>query len=163
MRNFVSCISKSSLSLLFFSTVCAAAAPGVEVKNPPANNDAATNPLPAVNGNLEAGAITTKAWLEIVDSGQYDKSWDETANQTKLTASKKEWHKILDKTRKPLGSVKSRKVADIRTAKDPHNLLPGDYLVMIYKTSFANKESAYELVTLYLQDGQWRVLTYQID
>ena len=40
------------------------------------------------------------------------------------------------------------------TAIDPSGMPKGDYIVMFYKTVFSHK-TAYELVTLYLEDGQW--------
>lgn len=118
---------------------------------------------PQLESQLQAGEITSKAWLGIVDKGEYNKSWDEMSVITRNTVKKEEWEKILTKTRKPLGAVKERSVVDIRSAINPKNLPAGNYMVMIYKTSFATKADAHELVTLFLQDGQWHVLTYQID
>lgn len=115
------------------------------------------------DGNLQAAAIASKVWLEDVDNNKYEKSWDEASSITKGTMSRDEWNKMLNKIRKPLGSVKSREVVDLRVATSPKNLPSGEYVVMIYKTAFANKPSTYELVTLFLQGGQWQVVTYQID
>lgn len=118
---------------------------------------------PEMQNQLQAGEITSKAWLNIVDKGEYNKSWDEMSSITRNTVKKNEWEKILTKTRKPLGAVKTRDVVDIRSATNPKNLPAGSYMVMIYKTSFATKSDVHELVTLFLQDGQWHVLTYQLD
>lgn len=118
---------------------------------------------PELEKQLQAGEITSKAWLDIVDKGEYNKSWEEMSSITKNTVKKDEWDKILTKTRKPLGAIKRRDVVDIRSATNPKNLPVGNYMVMVYNTSFAGKSEAHELVTLFLQDGQWRVLTYQVD
>lgn len=118
---------------------------------------------PELEKQLQAGEMTSKAWLDVVDKGQYNKSWEEMSSITKNTVKKDEWDKILTKTRKPLGAVKRRDVVDIRSATNPKNLPVGNYMVMVYNTSFAGKAEAHELVTLFLQDGQWRVLTYQVD
>lgn len=115
------------------------------------------------NSALEASAKASLDWLSLVDRNKYAESWDQSSALTKLTVNKDEWITILEKTRKPLGSVSSRQVADQRTAKDPSGLPKGDYIVMFYKTAFSHKPAAFELVTLYLEDGQWRVLTYQVD
>lgn len=118
---------------------------------------------PEQQSQYQAGEITSKAWLNTVDKGEYGKSWEELSVITKHTVKKDEWEKILTKTRKPLGGVKIRDVVDIRSAINPKNLPAGNYMVMIYKTSFTAKSDVHELVTLFLQDGQWRVLTYQIE
>jgi hypothetical protein len=119
--------------------------------------------MPTVtNAQLEASAIATQAWLDKIDKGQYGESWDNGADLLKLTMTKDDWQKLLEKTRKPLGAVKSRQVSDQRVAKNPKGLPAGDYIVMVYKTTFAKKANATELVTLFLQEGEWRVLTYQI-
>lgn len=114
-------------------------------------------------GNLESSAIASKTWLEIVDRSQYSESWDKSSGLMKLTIPKDEWIELMNTTRKPLGGVSSRQVLDQRVAKNPHGLPPGDYMVMYYKTAFSTKPDAKELVTLYSEDGDWRVLTYQID
>lgn len=114
------------------------------------------------NAQLEASAMATQAWLDKVDKGHYGESWDNASELLKLTMTKDDWEKLMEKTRKPLGAVKSRQVVDQRVAKNPKGLPAGDYIVMVYKTVFAKKADATELVTLFLQDGSWHVLTYQI-
>lgn len=120
--------------------------------------NAAKSPL---EGGLQASAAAAQSWLQLLDKGQFGQSWDQVSSVTKHTIKKEEWEHILEKTRKPLGNVKSREVLDQRTAKDPQGLPKGDYVVMVYKTVFA-KSTASELLTLYLEDGQWRVVTYQV-
>lgn len=112
---------------------------------------------------LQASAIASQSWLNLLDKGNYAGSWDQASSIMKHTIPKEEWQHILEKVRKPLGHMNSRQVLDQRTAKNPQGLPPGDYMVMFYKTSFEKKAMAYELVTLYLEDGEWRVLTYQVD
>jgi hypothetical protein len=111
---------------------------------------------------LIAAANASKTWLAGVDSMRYAESWENLAALAKLTIHKDEWTQLMDKTRRPLGAITSREVQDERTAKDPSGMPKGDYVVMFYKTQFSHK-TAYELVTLFFEDGQWRVLTYQID
>ena len=123
-------------------------------------SDQAKNSIDSV---LQASAKASQDWLLLVDKNNYAESWNQSATLTKLTVSKDEWVTILEKTRKPLGSVKSREVADQRTAQDPSGLPKGEYIVMFYKTAFSHKPAAFELVTLYLEEGEWRVLTYQVD
>ncbi|HEV8052902.1 MAG TPA: DUF4019 domain-containing protein [Parachlamydiaceae bacterium] len=132
----------------------------------PANKSAAD---PAVTGTkefpenvLKASSVASQAWLTFVDQNKYAESWDKASTLTKLTVAKDEWVQILEKTRKPLGSMTSRQIMDQRTAIDPDGMPKGKYIVMFYKTVFSHK-TAFELVTLYLEEGQWSVLTYQVN
>lgn len=115
------------------------------------------------NPDLAASSSATQAWLGVVDKGDYKGSWNQASKILKATMSADEWTHYLDTVRKPLGTPSGRQVLDQRTAKDPKGLPAGDYMVMLYNTTFANKPRK-ELVTLVKeQDGQWRVLTYQIE
>ncbi len=74
-----------------------------------------------------------------------------------------QWLVLMEKTRKPLGSVTQRTLALQSPSENPHGLPKGHYMVLLYKTKFANREEGRELVTMRLEeDGQWRVLTYQV-
>jgi hypothetical protein len=115
------------------------------------------------NPQLQASAMATQSWLKFVDQGKYGESWDEASALMKLTIKKDEWMTLLNQIRKPAGSLVNRQMLDQRVAKNPHGLPKGDYMVMFYKTDFSGKSGAYELVTLFLEDGEWRVLTYQLD
>ena len=114
------------------------------------------------DSSLEASATASQSWLNVVDKGHYPESWSQASAIMKLSIPRDEWVQILTKTRKPLGSGVSRQVVDQRVAKNPHGLPAGNYIVMFYKTVFSSKQKANELVTLYLEDGEWRVLTYQV-
>jgi hypothetical protein len=115
------------------------------------------------DASLEASAKAALAWVAMLDKGQYGESWEDSATLMKLTVNKDDWVRVMDKTRKPLGSVSSREVVDQRVANDPQGLPKGEYIVMFYKTAFAHKPMAYELVTLLMEDGKWRVLTYHVN
>jgi hypothetical protein len=112
---------------------------------------------------LQASAAASLEWLNLVDAGKYAESWDAASPLMKLAMPKNSWEKVMQQTRKPLGAVKKREVLDQRTAQNPHGMPAGDYIVMFYKTAFSQKPEAFELVTLYLQNGKWHVVTYQVE
>lgn len=113
--------------------------------------------------SLEDAAAAAKTWLALVDTDKYAESWDQASRIMQLTIHKDEWVKVMNKTRKPLGNLLERNVLDERTAKNPHGLPPGDYMVMFYGSDFAHKKNIKELLTLHLEDGKWKVLTYQVN
>lgn len=120
------------------------------------------NPVAADEAqDLRDSLAAAESWLKIVDSGDYGASWDAASNTFKFTIQKAEWVKAEDKLRKPLGKLISRKLIEQRPAKNPKGLPAGDYMVIYFKTSFANRPEANELVTLVKSDdGIWHVLTY---
>ncbi len=116
-----------------------------------------------VTPDMTTSAATANHWLTLLDKESYDQSWKDAAKIFQQTMPEKEWKSYLEGVRKPLGSVSTRQMIDQRPAKDPNGLPAGDYMVIFYNTSFAKKPSAYELVTMMKEsDGQWRILTYQV-
>ena len=104
-----------------------------------------------------------KQWLQTVDKGEYSKSWKTGSLTFKLTISEQHWNKLMKAIREPLGSVVSREPFEQRPAINPKGLPEGNYMVVFFKTKFQKKDNAHELVTLVQEsDGNWRVLTYQV-
>jgi hypothetical protein len=100
--------------------------------------------------------------VQLLDDGKFDKAYQATSLLMQKTVNQTEWIYLMDVSRKPLGKVKARTLTDIRTARNPKGLPEGDYMVVYYKTNFANRRDGDELLTLTLSDGKWRVLTYQV-
>lgn len=102
------------------------------------------------------------SWLEIVDSGKYAASWDESALFFQEQISSSKWVQALNKVRSPLGGVISREVTNTST----HSTLPGvsngEYVVVILATSYEHKKSATETVTVTKDGDEWRVVGYFI-
>lgn len=117
----------------------------------------------APSPDMTQSAAVAQSWLQGVDNGDYENSWDQLGAQAQNLIKRNEWKQVLDVMRKPLGSVINRSVVNQSPAQNPQGLEPGDYMVLFYKTQFQNKPSAYELVTMHKSDdGKWKVLTYQV-
>ena len=68
-------------------------------------------PLTAVAETPEGEAVkAAEAWLALVDSGDYSKSWDAAAAYFRGAVTKEKWEEMLKGVRPPLGKVLSRKV-----------------------------------------------------
>ncbi len=153
----------------FLATLIFSLFPMITFANAPTDSSASKDsPAPKEESKEEAAAIraaesVTKAWLALIDKKQYKEAWDQSSNLMKNTLDLDTWNQVMLHVREPFGTVTSREVADERTAKDPKGLPAGDYMVMFYKTVFSNRPNAYELVTLFYDDGVWRVVTYQVN
>lgn len=102
-------------------------------------------------------------WLDFVDSGAYGDSWSAASFQFKEIAPKGEWERSLNAFRKPLGKLVSRKVASVNYTNKLPGAPDGDYVVIIFHTSYENKKETVETLTPAKdKDGVWRVSGYYI-
>lgn len=123
----------------------------------------ATTETQTVNPDLEASAEAADGWLQLLDRENYDQSWEKSSATLQLLVPKKDWRKLMEGIRKPLGEKKTRQMIEQRPAKDPAGLPKGDYMVLLYNSSFTAKPTAHELLTMVKEsDGRWKTLTYQV-
>lgn len=102
------------------------------------------------------------AWLQLVDSGAYVQSWEQSAPLFQQQISSEDWQAALKSVRQPLGSVISRDVE----SRSEHNALPGapdgEYVVVTMASSFEHKARATETITFAKVGGEWRAVGYFI-
>lgn len=111
----------------------------------------------------QAALEAAKTWLALVDSGEYDTSWDQAASFFKSAVTKDQWGASLRAVRKPLGAVASRQLASTKYTTALPGAPDGNYVVIQFNASFAAKKNAVETVTPMLdKDGKWRVSGYFI-
>ena len=111
----------------------------------------------------KAAIAGAKEWLGLVDQGKYAESWTQAAAYFKNAVTPEKWQQSLDAVRKPLGELVSREVKDAVNVTSLPGAPDGEYVVIHFQTSFANKRSAIETVTPMLEkDGKWRVSGYFI-
>ena len=102
-------------------------------------------------------------WLHEIDLGIYATSWQQASAYFQGAITEKNWTDALNGARRPLGNLLSRKVTKTTSAKSLPGAPDGNYLVMQFATSFANKKSAVETVTFMREkDGNWRAAGYYI-
>jgi Protein of unknown function (DUF4019) len=111
----------------------------------------------------QAAEAASEAWLKFVDSGDYPQSWVEASSFFKAHVTEKDWDRQIKAARQPLGALFSRKLISAEYTTTLPGAPDGQYVVIRYESSFANKKSAIETVTPMLEkDGQWRVSGYFI-
>jgi hypothetical protein len=104
-----------------------------------------------------------EVWLSLVDAQKFAESWKDAAQYFRAAISQEQWQRSLQAVRKPLGSLVSRKLLSAKYARSLPGAPDGEYVVLQYQTSFANKKDAAERVTpMRDKDGQWRVSGYYI-
>jgi len=111
----------------------------------------------------KAAVQAAQQWLALVDEGRYAESWAAAAELARNAVQADAWAKALQAARAPLGKVVKRELK----SKTYRTTLPGapdgEYVVIEYATSFANKKEAIETITpMREKDGAWRVSGYFI-
>jgi Protein of unknown function (DUF4019) len=120
-------------------------------------------PIYAQTEETEAAQKSAEAWLQLVDAGQYGASWEATAPSFRSKVPKEQWETTLEKVRTPLGKAESRKLIGAKYTTELPNAPKGEYVVIQYDTSFADKGPAIETVTpMKHEDGSWRITGYFI-
>jgi len=124
----------------------------------------------AVSGNLSRASKpeddaqkSAEQWLALVDAGKFAESWKTAAGYFRTAVSQEKWEHSLVAVRKPLGGLISRKLKSATHTRSLPGVPDGEYVVLQFDTSFANKKTAVETVTPMLdKDGNWRVSGYFI-
>lgn len=108
----------------------------------------------------EMAIQSAESWLALVDEEKYLESWEGLAGLFKKNIKKEEWVNDLNRFRKPLGKLLERKLQHVTNSSEAS---VGEYLIFQYETSFENKKSAVEAVSVIKdKDGKWRTLGYGI-
>jgi hypothetical protein len=111
----------------------------------------------------EIAQKSAEQWLALVDAGNYAESWKTAAGYFQTAVSQDQWEHTIVAVRKPLGDLVSRKLKSAQYTKSLPGVPDGEYVVLQFDTSFANKKESVETVTPMLDtDGKWKVSGYYI-
>ncbi|MGH7950619.1 MAG: protein kinase domain-containing protein [Limisphaerales bacterium] len=114
--------------------------------------------------DINAAAISAaQKWLALIDAGNYSESWKQASAIFQGGVTESAWENSMNTFRKPLGGLVSRKLSSAQRMTELPGAPDGQYVVMQFETSFANKKSAIETVTFDLEkDGEWKSSGYFI-
>lgn len=108
-------------------------------------------------------AGVSRDWLAIVDRGDAEASHAKAGERFRASMPVGTWARGLAKERGSRGALLQR--TGVSTTFDPKTaeLPPGEFALVLYRTSFAQQTTASETVTLEREkDGVWRVVGYFI-
>ena len=125
---------------------------------------AATNPSFATSTpSTEPAKVAAAAWLNLVDAADARSSWEQASVNFKSAVTSAQWSQALSAVRGPLGQLRQREQKTAQFTKQLPGAPDGQYFLLQYQSSFLNKASATETVTVVLDpDGTWRVVGYFI-
>ena len=109
----------------------------------------------------KAARKAAEAWMPLWDSGKYNESYEELAENTKQSIPRRQWFVYWSAVRKPLGKLKSRKLVEVKYIKSLPGVPDREGAVLRYESSFENKESLVETFGMMREkDGARRVANY---
>lgn len=114
-------------------------------------------------GPEKDATAAAERWLQLTDSGAAGESWEQASALFKGAVTEKYWEGTLARVRVPLGRTLTRTLESAAYTRSLPGVPDGEYVVIRFKTSFANKAEAVETVTPQKdKDGVWRVSGYFI-
>jgi ABC-type transporter MlaC component len=122
-----------------------------------------SNARAANDAAVEQATKAAESWLKLLDDGDYRACYQQASQIVKDALSEDAFVQQFRAARAPLGAVVSRNLKVAQYATSLPGAPDGQYVVIQYDSSFANKKSATETVTPMMdKDGQWRVSGYYI-
>ncbi len=112
---------------------------------------------------LTAGTEAAEDFLQLVDAGDYEQSWESSSTLMREKIYLEVWNRQIPAMRSRVGALNKR-IQDNASISDWAEGAPdGQYLTLKYASSFQRQASAIETIILVLEeDKRWRVAGYFI-
>ena len=119
----------------------------------PQTTAAPADSTPAAAARTAEVEAAARAFLTLIDQGNWDESYARTTASFHKLNTAKVWADVSAKVRPPLGPVVSRTLIGHDDVPTP----PHGYEIVKFRTSFANKPDAVEKVSLERTGAEWQV------
>jgi hypothetical protein len=124
---------------------------------------ASTGDVNPQSAEEKTAVSAAQAWLSLIDQGDYSTSWKEAEPLFQARVTEESWETTMASLRTPLGNLLSRKLKSAQRMTAMPGAPDGQYVVIQFQTSFANKKSTIETVTVGpKRDGTWKAGGYYI-
>lgn len=110
--------------------------------------------------DTKAARAAVDSWLNLIDTGNYAKSWDEAATFFKSAVPSETWQGAVKTARSPFGALKSRTVRSAIPASKLPGAPEGEYVVFDFDAIFEQKPAGERVTVVRDKDGAWRVVGY---
>jgi hypothetical protein len=102
-------------------------------------------------------AAAVQTWLALVDKGQYAESWTGASAYFRQAIAEPTWIAAVKAARDPLGALTARSLKSATTTTSLPGAPDGEYEVLQFQSSFADKTGVLETVTLKREGDAWKV------
>jgi Protein of unknown function (DUF4019) len=112
---------------------------------------------------LQLAAREAEEWMAKLDAGKYSECWTESSTILKSAVTVEKFESSIKAVREPMGKLESRKLQSASYTTLLPGVPSGEYVVILYETSFDHKPTAQETITMSREkDKVWRVAGYHI-
>jgi hypothetical protein len=101
-------------------------------------------------------------FLGYLDQGRYADSYAYTGMLIRTQLDRDAFSTQIQKTRVNTGALESRELIDAAYTTTTPGAPEGQYVILHYHVSFANRQDAVETLTLAFAKGYWRIVGYYI-
>lgn len=108
----------------------------------------------------------SKAWLALVDDGQYQQSWESSGSLMRAAVTADQWQQALENVQMQLAALvgetvdlTQRELVEVAAVEDQPNMPEGDFRALQYRVIQGDHVFA-EVVTMQLEDGEWKAVGY---
>lgn len=122
----------------------------------------AGSPVTATDASASASLPSARAWLALIDRGEWQQSWQAAAPTFQSHVAAGQWASMASSARQPLGAMTSRAFANVTRATSLPGAPAGDYEVVQFHTTFAGNREAVETITLAHVGSSWKTVGYYI-
>ena len=102
-------------------------------------------------------------WLEALDAGRHEESWNDAASVMKEGRNQQDWVRDVATPRGSLGKSIMRELERSEFSTVVRGAPSGKYVTLRYLTQFANAPPLYETILLTLENEHWRIAGYSIE
>ncbi len=127
--------------------------------------EAGQEPLVPPDSHLaeeQAAERQALGFLGYLDHARYADSYAYTGMLIRSSLDRESFAKQIEKARAGSGAILSRNLIDATYSTTVPGAPEGQYVILHYGTSFANRQDTVETVTLAFAKGYWRVSGYYI-
>jgi len=143
---------------LIVLSACAAPTPAAPPAEPSPEGEQAA---PLAQEDPEAAArIAAEGWLAHIDAQDYARSWEAAAEPMRQQVTAEQWEQAGRQVRQQLGETRERTLQESRHTTELPQAPAGEYVVFVYRTSFAHGPATEQLIMMLEPDGEWRPVGY---
>ncbi|WP_353071808.1 DUF4019 domain-containing protein [Tunturiibacter gelidiferens] len=112
---------------------------------------------------VQLAARDAEEWMTKLDAGKYAECWTEASQMVKNAVTMEKFESSMKAVHDPMGKLESRKLQSASYTTLLPGVPSGEYVVILYETSFDHKPTAQETVIMSREkDKVWRVAGYYI-
>lgn len=116
--------------------------------------------VPAHQEEMAAARLAAAGWLSLLDRRDWGRAWESTAKMFRDTVPLDAWMDSIPKVRNPLGSFVERDAQESNYKTSLPGRPEGEYVSVIFRSRFNDKEVSELVTTVREPDGRWRVTGY---